>query len=479
VKRDHSPRVVGLPAADRKPSFRTGSDVELAQSLVADLRRSHGEIAQAEGKLYVWSHTHFTEVTDAELHVRVQAYDGAWTGPEGNSRPLKLSSRQVGGVIAEARAIVTSPDYFAEASSGINCASGLIQFDANGYLHLQPHNPEHLQRHVLGASFRGGPTSVPPQGSLLDTLLQGCFRDDPEAAPKIALVGELAGAAAAGLIHQLQRPQATILLGERAENGKSQILDMLKGLLPVSAVENVTPAQMSKDQFRAKLAGKLFNFADELGTAAIASDVFKAVVTGEPVMGKTVYAPPFSFRPRAMHVFATNSLPTFAEGMDHGVRRRLCVLTFNRVIPQNERIVRIGERVAREEGDLLLAFAVAGAQRLLSQGAFTETRSGREALARWILLTDPVDAFLQDDEFATLTGDYQNMVTSREAYQAFRVWAEIEGIPTSRLPPHAQFTARIGERAPKEMSVRRRGSTGTMFHGLKLKLPRTAPPRHR
>jgi len=305
-------------------------------------------------------------------------------GAEGNLRPLKLSSRQITGIIAEARAMVTSPDHFAEAASGINCASGLIQFDANGEWQLQPHHPEHRLRHILSSSFHGLPIAAPPPGSLLYTLLHGCFRDDPEAEAKIAHVGEIAGAAAAGLIHQLLRPQAIVMLGERAENGKSQILDMLKGLLPADAVESVTPAQMSKDQFRAKLAGKMLNVADELGTAAIVSDVFKAIVTGEPVMGKTVYAPPFSFRPRAMHVFATNGLPPFAEGMDRGVRRRLCVLTSNRVIPSNERIVRIGERVAQEEGDLLLAFAVAGAQRLLAQGRFTETRSGHEALSRWI-----------------------------------------------------------------------------------------------
>lgn len=55
-----------------------------------------------------------------------------------------------------------------------------------------------------------------------------------------------------------------------------------------------------------------------------------------------------TFRPVAQHVYATNTLPTFAGGMDRGVQRRLQVLVFNRVIPEEERIEHIGLRVGRK-----------------------------------------------------------------------------------------------------------------------------------
>ena len=66
---------------------------------------------------------------------------------------------------------------------------------------------------------------------------------------------------------------------------------------------------------------------------AIASETFKAVVTGEPVQGRDVYKSRVEFRPVAQHLFATNNLPVFAGGMDRGVQRRLLVVQFNRMIP--------------------------------------------------------------------------------------------------------------------------------------------------
>lgn len=47
------------------------------------------------------------------------------------------------------------------------------------------------------------------------------------------------------------------------------------------------------------------------------------------------------------------------------MQRRLLVITFNRVIPLEERIEFIGRRVGEEEPDPLLAWAVAGAARLI------------------------------------------------------------------------------------------------------------------
>ena len=58
------------------------------------------------------------------------------------------------------------------------------------------------------------------------------------------------------------------------------------------------------------LAGKLLNASDELSfSAAIVSDTFKAIITGEPVDERNVYKSRVEFRPMAQHLFATNTLP--------------------------------------------------------------------------------------------------------------------------------------------------------------------------
>ena len=125
--------------------------------------------------------------------------------------------------------------------------------------------------------------------------------------------------------------------------------------------------------------------------------------------------------------------------MDRGVIRRLRVLTFNRTIPEKERIERIGERVATEEPDLLLSFAVNGAQRLLKKSCFTEPESSKDALREWIYGADPVLAWL--DQAAVL--DPSAKTPPSLAYKAFKAWAVDEGYRESELPAINNFSSRI------------------------------------
>jgi phage/plasmid-associated DNA primase len=96
---------------------------------------------------------------------------------------------------------------------------------------------------------------------------------DPDAEDKISLIAEIAGAAALGYGPRHAAPKAAVLLGRTAENGKSQILDLLRGLLPAGAVSSVPPTKFGDDRHSVKLVGKLLDTSDELGTAkAIASE---------------------------------------------------------------------------------------------------------------------------------------------------------------------------------------------------------------
>src|SRR5439155_11136313 len=140
-----------------------------------------------------------------------------------------------------------------------------------------------------------------------------------------------------------------------------QILDLARGLLPPSAVCSVPASRMGDERHIIGLVGRLLNATDELSAAAIASDTFKSVVTGEPIEGRDVYKSRVEFRSTAQNLFATNKLPPFQGGMDRGVQRRLLVIPFNRTMPMEDRIENIGRRIDEEEGDLLLAWAVDGA----------------------------------------------------------------------------------------------------------------------
>src|SRR5262249_28376047 len=162
---------------------------------------------------------------------------------------------------------------------------------------------------------------------------------------------------------------------------KSQVLDLFRGLLPSDAIASIPAAKMGDERLVIGLVGKHLNAADELsGAEAIASDIFKAVITGEPVSGRDVYRSAVTFRSVAQIVFATNALPSFKGGMDRGVQRRLLVIPFNRTIPEEERIENIGSRISEEEADMLLTWAVAGASSLIRNRGFSTPPSSKSAL---------------------------------------------------------------------------------------------------
>jgi P4 family phage/plasmid primase-like protien len=297
-------------------------------------------------------------------------------------------------------------------------------------------------------------------------LLRGSFADDNDATDKILLLAEVAGAAMLGYATQILAPKAVILKGITAENGKSQILDMVRGLLPPEAVSAVPISKFSDDRHAVSLVGKYLNASDELtSAAAVASDAFKSIITGEPVSARDVYKPATTFRPVAQHIFATNDLPSFRGGMDRGVQRRLLVITFNRTVPEKERIERIGHRIATEETELLLDWAVQGASRLIKQRSFTEPSSSKAALRDWLVGSDPVLAWLEQAAIIDTSTNPPPKIRTRDAHFDCKKWAEEEGFSVSRIPSINAFTGRVRAEGAARGITYSRASDGPYFHG--------------
>ena len=458
------------------PPLQLGSDVEIAGCVAQYLRQKRGEVIFSEGALWYYALSHWRQVADYELRLAVHGFDGA--ALPGNRGPVKLSKTRVDSVIHEMTAMLARPEFFAEAPVGINCASGFIAFASDGTPTLRPHDPEHRCRHVLRGSWNSGWladeetifVALKSLGLLLACLLEGVFFGDADGKDKRQLLAEIAGAAALGYGNKLRQPKAIILEGKTAENGKSQVLDVFRGLLPPQAIASIPAAKMGDQHFVVGLVGKHLNASDELsGADAIAGDVFKAVVTGEPVTCRDLYRPAVTFRSVAQNVFATNALPSFKGGMDRGVQRRLLVITFNRTIPEDERVENIGSRIADEEADFLLRWAVAGASRLIGQRAFTMPPSSRVALRDWLLGADPVLAWLQscvEDVDPKSSDGTKARIKSKDAYKNFVHWAQGEGFRENTLPAINGFIQRL--RANRPSIEAKHGRDGNFLTGIRL-----------
>jgi P4 family phage/plasmid primase-like protien len=457
------------------PPLQLGSDVEIASCVSQVLCQDRGEVIFSEGRFWYYAGTHWRSIDNHELRHVVYRYDGA--RPPGG-QAIKLNKSRIDSILHETSAMLMRKDFFAEAPVGINCSSGFIAFAADGTPRVVPHHPDHRCRHVLSAFFID-PINLDAEdtfsvsqmfGGLLGRLLDGVFLSDADAQQKRYLLAEIAGAAALGYRSKSWEPKAVILEGKTAENGKSQVLDLFRGLLPPDAVTSIPAAKMGDERFLVRLVGKHLNASDELsGAEAIASEVFKAVVTGEPVSGRDVYRSVVDFRSVAQNVFATNTLPSFKGGIDRGVQRRLLVLAFNRTIPREERIANIGMRVAEEEADMLLTWAVAGASRLIRERAFTIPPSSKDALREWLLGADPVLAWIETcvEVADPNSSDWEEArIKSRDAHAAFVSWAQREGFRENTLPALNGFVQRL--RANRSSIARKHTRDGNYLTGIKL-----------
>jgi P4 family phage/plasmid primase-like protien len=461
------------PASERKGQqdiwVTIGSDTELAGCVAADLQKRFGTLVHDEGEFWRHNGLHWEAIPSETLWQAAFVYDGAlFKTLSGDLGIVRLSKGRIESILACMVALLCRRRFFAEAARGINCASGFITFDGRGTPSLTPHNPEHRHRHVIAGHWPRTFGTEVRLSSLLRRLLKGCFRGDTDKRAKCDLLAEVAGIAALGMATRIVQPKALVLVGKQAENGKSQILSLLRFLLPKAAVSAIPPTRFDDRTFVCHLAGKLLNAPDELaGTDTIASEIFKQVVTGEPITARDVYRSAFEFEPMAQHVYATNNLPPFKGGMDRGIRRRLMVLTFNRVIPKEERLERIGQRIGDEEADLLLDWAVRGASRVIAAQTFTTPTSSAEALKDWMYSSDPVLAWLESEEVEYPQNNYVPESKVGVAHDKFVRWATDEGFARDRLPAVNGFSQRV-EAAGKGIT-KKRTKDGARFVGLGCK----------
>ena len=465
ARRELPPGVDGidnLPIVFPSPAF--DSEVYLAREFVSHLTEAcGGRVVKSEGKFWAWGPTCWREISDEKLRLAVHKFDAVGAGDK--NKPIKLGKRMIDGILNEAGTRAQATDFFAEPKIGINARNGFITIGKDGKIDVRPHEPDDRFRFTVDTEFHLHTDMYPPEGTMLHKLVNDAFLGDPDAADKQKLVAEILGAAILGMATRVKQPKAFVFLGETANNSKSTMAGLISVLLPAGAVSAISPASFADERRIVNLAGKAANVADELSAGAIAGEVFKAAITGDPIEARDVFKSSVQFRPQALHCYTTNVLPRFNGGIDRGLRRRLVVLQFNRSIPENEVIEDIGERIRKNELDLLLGFAIAGAQRLMKQGSYTIPGSSKTALQEWLLL-DPVNEWFE----VRITQAEQEPATgwmrTGKAYEDFKTWAIDNGYDQRFLPPVNTFSQRL--KTMPNVQLRRR-SEGMVLQGVKIK----------
>jgi len=297
--------------------------------------------------------------------------------------PLLRSSAGRKEVLSQLRLMRGQDDFFVDARSGVNLKNGFLHLDGDGQLHLLPHAPEHKARLRLEAAYDSAANFNWLEAAFARTL--------PDFAARLALQ-EVAGSILFGIKPARDNVRGMFLLWGASGSGKSTIIEMLVRLLPREVVGSVPPEHWNDPIFRASLENLLLNVVTELGgTVRIRGDQMKKIVSGEPTTGRRMRNDPFSFTPVAKHLFATNELPRILDKTD-AFARRILVLHFPETLVGDQVDTGFIDKVDADP-NALIAFAAAGAARLMRQGAFTTPSSHHLAVAEMQYGNDPAELF--------------------------------------------------------------------------------------
>jgi len=192
------------------------------------------------------------------------------------------------------------------------------------------------------------------------------------------------------------RFQKCLLLFGPGEDGKSIALNILREMVGAQNCAAVTFRDLEDQFHRATLYNKLLNISTELGSDALESQYFKAIVSGDPINAAFKHQDAFEFKPFCKLAYATNKLPRVLDN-SHGYFRRLLPISFKRQYFEGDP-ARDPDLEAKllEELSEIFQWSLVGLRRLIAQGRFTDCEETQELLLDYKRLNNPVLAFAED-----------------------------------------------------------------------------------
>lgn len=277
---------------------------------------------------------------------------------------------------------------------GVNFANGVL----NEAGQLLEHEMDYGFTYTL--PFRYTPGAPIPK--FMDFLEQ-CWGEEPDFEDRLKCLQECICATIFGIAPQFQK--AFLLFGPGG-TGKSQLLDIVSALVPDEGRCSVPPHAWANTFDTSSFVGKVLNVAGETSEKdMIKADIFKRVVAGEEIEVQFKYKNPIRIRPTVANWFAGNHLPR-THDTSRGFTRRWQIFTFHKVFDRlGVRIPNLGEKIAIEEREGIVAWAVEAMPRLREQREYTQPASHIEIVKEVANLNNTVRFFIQESGLVRVDPD--------------------------------------------------------------------------
>ena len=260
----------------------------------------------------------------------------------------------------------------------------------------------------------------------------------------------------------LTREQAFFFCSGVGSNGKGILFTVLRSLLgdyaqnlPFQSLEIKQRASIPNDI--ARLANRRLVTAAETNQGAQLDEALIKTLTGEDVItARFMRAEYFDFTPVAKFWLATNHRPEIKD-LSHGFWRRIQVVPFGRVFPEEELDRDLAQKLKRELPGIL-AWAVRGCLAWQERG-LDPPEEVREATEDYHLEMDTVIRFIAE---RCIVGS-EERAPAGQLHIAFAAWASDEGLPKEEVLSATKFGLSM-----KHRFTRGEGSGGRFYHGISI-----------
>jgi len=222
--------------------------------------------------------------------------------------------------------------------------------------------------------------------------------------------------------------KVAVLHGSGA-NGKSVFFEVISELmgkrnLSFKGLGDICSNGDKGNNHRAELEGKLINYASELNPQGADFDIFKALVSGEPVSARRLFKDVFTMANTAKLIFNTNTLPKEAE-KTKGYFRRFLIIPFDVTITDDKKDINLHNKIIDAELSGVMNWVIAGLKRLLENQDFTYSEKIHDAVEAYKKETNSVALFIEEEDFvADVNGVYPN----KQLYSLYSDWCQDSGM---------------------------------------------------
>ena len=294
-----------------------------------------------------------------------------------------------------------------------NCLSGTVDLKTGL---VRPHYRDDYMTNMAPVHLAPPGTPAPRWEQFLDEIMCG----------DKSMTNYLQKVVGYSLSGDVSRQEFYYLYGTGA-NGKSRMLSVLSQLLGDYAQHTGKDTFLEKNRGDgprldiARLVGKRFVVAGEIGQKAWDTTLIKEVTGADILTARNLFKPFFEFRPVCKLMLAGNTKPDISE-TSHGIWRRVKLIEFKAKFCGNSIDTQLEEKLLAE-GPAILRWAVDGCLKWQKEG-LDMPAAVEQATAEYRASMDWMQMFLDEK---TITGPGLK-AGAQALYDEYRLWCHQSGI---------------------------------------------------